>query len=203
MKLQVLDNIHEGHQGVVKCRELAKTSFWWPGLSREVHDMVKSCKVCAEYRQQRAEPLMPTPFPERPRQMIGTDLFVLDSLNYLIVVDYFSRCIEEAAMQKTTKSHDVIRVLKAIFARHGIPEELRSDNSPQYASAEFTHFTKEWGFRHTTSSPRFSQSNGEVQRAVETTKSLLKKEKGPTKGLLAYRSTPPACRTTNGTETKK
>ena len=88
-------------------------------------------------------------------------------------------------MQKTTKSHEVIRALKPIFARHGIPEEVRSDNGPQYASAEFTHFAKEWGFKHTTSSPRFPQSNDE---AVETTKSLLKKEKDPSKGLLAYRT---------------
>ena len=131
MKLQVLDKIHEGHQGIVKCRERAKTSVWWPGLSREVQDMVENCKVCAKHRQQRAEPLMPTLFPERPWQMIGTDLFELDKLNYLIVVDYFSRYIEVAAMQKTTKSHEVIRALKAIFARHGIPEEVRSDNGPQ------------------------------------------------------------------------
>lgn len=33
MRLQVLDKIHEGHQGIVKCREQAKTSIWWPGLS--------------------------------------------------------------------------------------------------------------------------------------------------------------------------
>ena len=71
---------------------------------------------------------MPTPFPERPWQMIGTDLFELDNLNYLIVADYFSRYIEVTAMQKTTKSYEVIRALKAIFARYGIPEEVRSHN---------------------------------------------------------------------------
>ena len=97
-------------------------------------------------------------------------------------------------MQKTTKSHEVIRALKAIFARHGIPGEVRSDNGSQYASAELTSFAKEWDFKHTTSSPCFPQSNGEVERAVETVKSLLKKEKDPSKGLLAYRSTPLACR---------
>ena len=96
-------------------------------------------------------------------------------------------------MQKTTKLHEVIRALKAIFARHGIPEEVRSDNGPQYTSPDFTHFAKEWGFKHTTSSPSFPQSNGEAERAVETTKSLLKKEKDRSKGLLAYRSTPLAC----------
>ena len=136
---------------------------------------------------------MPTLFLECNWQMIGIDLFELDNLNYLIVVDYFSRYIELAAMQKTTKSHEVIRALKAIFARHGIPEEVRSDNGPQYVSAEFIHFAKEWSFKHTTSSPCFPQSNGEAEQAVETTESLLKKEKDPSKGLLAYRSTPLAC----------
>ena len=87
-----------------------------------------------------------------------------------------------------------MKLSKAIFARHGIHEEVRSDSGPQYASAEFTHFAKEWGFKHTTSSPRFPQSNGdEAERSVETTKSLLKKEKDRSKGLLAYRSTPLAC----------
>ena len=52
MKLQVLDKIHEGHQGIVKCRECAKTSVWWPGLSLEVQGMVENCKVCAKHQQQ-------------------------------------------------------------------------------------------------------------------------------------------------------
>ena len=175
MRLQVLDKVHEGHQGIVKSRERAKTSVWWPGLSCEIQDMVENCKICAKYRQQRAEPLIPTPFPERPWQVIATDLFELDNLNYLIVVDYFSRFVEVAALKKTTQSHEVIRALKGIFARHGIPEQVRSDNGPQYASAEFTHFATEWGFKHVTSSPRFPQSNGEVECAVKTSKSLLKK----------------------------
>ena len=49
MKRQVLDKIHKGHQGIVKCRECAKTSVWWPGLSREVQDMIENCKVCVKH----------------------------------------------------------------------------------------------------------------------------------------------------------
>ena len=97
-------------------------------------------------------------------------------------------------MTKSTKSSEIIRVLKAIFARRRIPEQVRSDNGPQFDNTEFLHFSKEWGFRHTTSSPRFPQSNGEVERGVRTVKDLLKKEKDPVKGLLDYRSTPLACK---------
>ena len=70
-----------------------------------------------------------------------------------------------AAMLKTTKSHEVIRALKAIFARHGIPEEARRGDGLKYASVEFTHFAREWGFKHTTSSPFFPQSNAEAERS--------------------------------------
>ena len=85
-------------------------------------------------------------------------------------------------MTKTTKSSEVIRALKSIFARHGTPEQVRSDNGPQFDSAEFTHFAKEWGFKLTTSSPKFPQSNGEVERGVRTVKNLLTKEKDSVKG---------------------
>ena len=40
MRLEILDKIHEGHQGIVKCRGQAKRSVRWPGLSREIQDLV-------------------------------------------------------------------------------------------------------------------------------------------------------------------
>ena len=190
MRLDILDRVHEGHLGIVKCRDRAKNSVWWPGVSAQIKSMVENCQTCARHREQRPEPLIPTACPDRPWQRIAADLFQLKNLVYLLVVDYFSRYVEVINLQKSTQSTDIVRALKAIFARHGIPEELRSDNGPQFSSAEFTQFSKEWGFKHNTSSPRFPQANGEAERAVKTVKSILKKEKDPAKALLAYRSTP-------------
>lgn len=192
MRLEVLDRIHEGHQGITKCRARAKTAVWWPGLSREIQDLVSNCRVCARNQEIKAEPLMPTTFPDRPWQVVATDLFELPKATYLLVVDYFSRYVEVANVTKSQTSGEIIKKLKEIFARHGIPEQLRSDNGPQYASAEFAQFAKNWGIKHITSSPRFPRSNGEVERAVKTVKSLLKKGDVDdcTRALLSYRSTP-------------
>ena len=129
--------------------------------------MVENCPTCSKFRQQHQEPLMPTPIPERPWQLIATDLFIPEKVTYLIVVDYYSRYVEVVTLFKSTSSLKVIQALKTIFARHGIPDEVRSDNGPQFHS-------KEW----------------KVERAVRTVKNLLKKEEDPTKALLAYRATP-------------
>ena len=48
-------------------------------------------------------------------------------------------------MNKITKSSEVITAFKAILARHGIPEEVRSDNGPHYASAKFFSIRKGLG----------------------------------------------------------
>ena len=45
MRLQVLEKIDEGHQGIIKCREPAEYSVWWPGLSLHIQAMVDNCKV--------------------------------------------------------------------------------------------------------------------------------------------------------------
>ena len=80
--------------------------------------------------------------------------------------------------------------MKSIFARHGIPEKVISDNGPQFSSHEFSQFASTYCFEYVTSSPYFPQSNGEAERAVQTIKGLLKKADDPYAALLAYRNTP-------------
>ena len=77
-----------------------------------------------------------------------------------------------------------------IFATHGIPEIVVSDNGPQYTSDAFDKFSHVFGFYHVTSSPCYPQGNGEAERAVQTVKSLLNKTTNPYLALLEYRAMP-------------
>ena len=74
--------------------------------------------------------------------------------------------MEIAKLKKTTTS-DMILYLQSVFARHGIPEVIVSDNGPQYAAFKFAMFAAEKGFTHITSSPRYPQSNGKAKRAEQ------------------------------------
>ena len=169
------------------------TSVWWPGINHEIQNMVQQCPTCAQNRSPRKQPLIPTPLPNYPWQKVVTDLFHLNGATYLLTVDYFSR-YPEVQRLSTLSSQAVIEALKACFSRYGIPEVVVSDNGPQYSSQEFASFVKDYNITHVTSSPRFPQSNGQAERAVQTVKKLLKDTTDAQMALLVYRTTPlPFC----------
>ena len=107
---------------------------------------------------------------------------------YLLVADYFSRYLEVQTLTITT-SVSVIRALKAIFSRHGIPAVLMSDKGPQYSLQKMKDFANQYNFKHVTSSPHYPQCNGMAERMVKTAKSLLEKSADPYLALLAYKTT--------------
>ena len=193
MRLEILDRIHEGHQGIVKSRRRATTSVWWPGLSRQVEELVKSCRTCIQETKHRPEPLEPSAVPLRPWEKLASDLFELNGKPYLLVVDYYSCYIDIANLENGATSPCVINHMKAMFSRNGPPDVLVSDNGPQYISHEFAKFAMDYGFYHVSSSPRHPQGNGLAERSVKTVKNLLKNAKDPYAAMLNYRATPLAC----------
>ena len=65
-----------------------------------------------------------------------------------------------------------------------------SDNGPEFASSEYKQFAKDWDFDHDTSSPEYPQSNGFIERTIQTVKSTLKKALRNNEAILALRATP-------------
>ena len=173
LQKETLQKLHQGHQGIQRCRLRARSFVWWPAISQQINDLVKRCPECVRDFTPRREPLMPTTLPDYPWQRVGSDLFQCKGANYIVVMDYFSR-YPEVIKLRTTTSTAIVEALKSIFSRHGIPETVVSDNGPQYTSEEFADFARSYDFCHVTSSPLFPQSNGHAERAVKTMKRLLK-----------------------------
>ena len=194
LQKEMLKRLHQGHLGRDKCLATAREVIFWPGMSSQIKDMVSRCAVCNEYqRSQQKEPMIPHDIPTLPWEKIGADIFHHDGKNYLLLVDYYSRFIEFNLIP-SLKSSDIISYMKSQFARHGIPRQVISDNGPQFHCQEFEQFSKQWGFSHTTSSPIYPKSNGMVERAIQTIKTLLKKAKAtcqdPYIALLQLRNAP-------------
>ena len=191
----ILDRLHDGHQGSEKTKLRAKDCVFWLTINSDIDKYTKECSSCQEHRRsQTREPLIQHEVPSRPWQVLGTDLFHFNGENHLIVADYYSKFFVVRKVPTPCTSTAVVNLLAELFAEHGIPEKVVSDNGPQYDCEKFRTFSHTWGFNHTTSSPRYPQSNGFIERTIQTVKNTLKKAKADGKdlnmALLCVRATP-------------
>jgi hypothetical protein len=194
LRRDMLEKVHYNHLGVNKCKARARECIFWPGMSKQIEDMVTNCNTCLQFQvSNRKEPLMPKEIPCAPFEVVGTDLFHFQNSNFLIVIDYFSKFVEFFKLSDLSSETTVIG-LKSCFARYGIPKLLYSDGGPQFSSRYFKDFSKNWGFENRMSSPHYPQSNGMVERCIQTVKRMLHKSrvdnKDPYLALLEYRNTP-------------
>lgn len=114
---------------------------------------------------------------------------------FLVIVDSHSKWLE-VRMVHSVGSTSTIQELRSVFATHGLPEIIVSDNGTAFTSSEFQEFISRNGIRHIKTAPYHPASNGLAERAVQTFKEGLKKLKeGSVETKLArflfqYRLTP-------------
>lgn len=113
-------------------------------------------------------PLHPWLWPEQPWQRAHVDYAGLfRGKMFLLIVDTYSKWQEILEMASTTSD-------RKGFAAFGLPEQLVSDNGPQFTSNKFTEFLRSNGVKHIHTAPYHSSSNGAVERLVQTFKQAMK-----------------------------
>ena len=194
MREEIKQKLHQSHLGIQGCLRRGREVVYWPGMNKDIEDFISTCSVCKTYQtDQQKEPMISHEIPSRPWEKVGCDLFDFDDKYYLVCVDYYSDYFEVDRIFGK-KGKEVISRIKSQFARHGIPDQLISDNGPPFSSREFQEFALTYEFEHLTSSPRYPQSNGKVENAVKMAKNIMKKARlagtDPNLSLLDYRNTP-------------
>ena len=178
-------------------KAIARSYVWWPGFNGDLETLVKSCPKCQSCRSAPAvAPLHPWLWPTQPWQRIHVDFAgPIDGKMMLIIVDAHSKWPEVIPMSSTT-SQLTIRVLRRLFATYGLPQQLLSDNGPQFTSEEFADFLVRNGVKHIRSSPYHPSTNGLAECFVRTLKRSLRTshfkdlEQKLMDFLLSYRCTP-------------
>lgn len=175
LRKQILEELHSGHLGVVKMKALARSFMWWPGIDQDVERVAMQCPGCQQVQNEPARaPLHQWEWPASPWQRIHVDFAgPFMGTNFLVVVDACSKWPEVFTMTSTTTSQ-TITVLRDLFARTGVPEQLVSDNGPQFTSEDFQTFLRRNGIRHITSAPWHPATNGQAERFVQTLKQALR-----------------------------
>ena len=199
LRPKILSDLHSSHQGLVRTKQRARLTVYWPGIDNDIDNTILSCQLCQDYLPSNPkEPLIQKPRPQRPFQEIAVDYCSYGGQQFLIIVDCFTDWPEIIPMGQNTQTHHLIMMLRQTFCRTAVPDILWSDGGPQFTSTLFNNFAAQWGFKHQTSSPRYPQSNGKIEATVKSMKKLLAaswdhrqlNEEKLCGALLQYRNTP-------------
>ena len=190
LQAEYLKCLHAGHFGTSKCHARAKSTVYWPGIDRDITNLIGSCDVCREVQH------TPRTFDEHtteacyPGHIYGTDIGNIQGKPPITVVAYFSFFIHERPLPDMMLD-TVILALKTIFSEAGAPTILISYNGRQYCSEEFKEFSLKWSFIDKTSSLYYPKGNAHAERAIGIIKEVYTQcEDDFLLELLVHRATP-------------
>ncbi|UYV64979.1 hypothetical protein LAZ67_3002638, partial [Cordylochernes scorpioides] len=197
LQRRTMEQLHETHPGIVQMKAIARSHVWWPGMDKAIENRVERCENCQLVRNNpKPSPVHPWTAPVKPWSRIHIDYAgPFHGRTFLIVVDSMSKWPEAIIMDHCTATATV-RVLRDLFAVHGLPDQVVSDNGRMFVGHEFQEFLRMNGIRHITSAPYHPQTNGQAERVVQTLKQLIRKNGWENisvtlpRALFAMRTTP-------------
>ena len=142
----LLWEVHGGHSGVSQMKSLTRSLMQWPGMDRDIEEVVKHCNECQQDRPvPQAAPLHPWSWPSRPWARLHLDFASpMKGRMFLVVIDTHSKVFP----MKTASAQMTVQQLRTLTARFGIPESIISDNGSQFTAAEFHQFCQQNGIHH-------------------------------------------------------
>ena len=77
LHMEMLDLIHEGHQGIKKCLLHSREPLFWPGITKNIHQRVNKCLICQSTSTAQRKPCsVPSEIPPHAWHTLGTNLFI-------------------------------------------------------------------------------------------------------------------------------
>ena len=80
-------------------------------------------------------------------------------------------------MMKDHTDEETLSTLYSLFARLGLPDQMVSDNGPQFTSEALREFTTANGVTHLTGAPYHPETNGQAENLVQKFKKRVKADK--------------------------
>ena len=155
LRLKAVHIAHEGHQRLVKTKQLLREKVWYADIDKLPKHAVDTYLLCqANGPNSHQEPLCMTTLPPKPWHTVNIDFCgpFLRGSYLLVVIDAYTH-FPEVEIVSSTSAKSTILHLERIFATHDIPKMLRSDNGPHFQSHEFRLYLKERSIKHKPSSP--------------------------------------------------
>ena len=144
LRLSCLARLHIAHMGVNKTLYRARQSVFWPGLTKDINELISACPACVKYAAKNcAEPLISDLAASKLWQALSIYNFEWKGHKYLIILDCFSHFVVKNLDKMDTAT--TIRLLLEVFAEHGLQHKKRCNRGSNFTSIDFTNFCSDLG----------------------------------------------------------
>lgn len=149
LQAEALRDVHEEqtHPGIWKTLRLAKSKYFWPGMSRDVYKHVQKCHICRQCKASNENTRVATgKYQEAGRvgRVLSIDLIgplpasKRKKHQYaVVVVECATKYVFTKSFVKATADNIVEFLENEVFEPHWVPEKIICDNGPQFISEAF------------------------------------------------------------------
>lgn len=200
LREQAVRLAHEGHQGLVKTKKLLREKVWFPRIDTMVETALKQCLACQSVGQpNNPAPLEMMPIPENAWDTVYVDFLgpfpARDLL--LVMIDGRTR-FPEVEVVRSTNAKSTIQCFERVFATHGLPKVIVSDNGSPFQSHDIREYMLMNNITHRKITPLWPQANAEAETFMKPLKKCMQTASIERKNLkqelhkflMNYRATP-------------
>jgi hypothetical protein len=179
MRKQILEEEHDkplaGHFGRERTRDLLARGYFWPGMTDDCEEHVRTCDKCARNKANRHAEyghLQPQTPPERPWSRVGVD-FITDlpktkrgNDSIMVIVDYGTKMVhlDPCSMQGMTGIQASKLIRRNIIRLHGVPDEITSDRGPQFVNDFAATLSEQIQTKLNATTAYHPRGNGQTER---------------------------------------
>ncbi|GJT98454.1 putative nucleotidyltransferase, ribonuclease H [Tanacetum coccineum] len=187
--LKILAHCHSGptgghHSANVTAKKVYESGFYWPSVFKDANEYVRRCDAC----QRSGNISSRNEMPQNNIQVCEVfDVWGLDFMGpfpesrgnkyILVAVDYVSKWVEAQALPKND-ARVVVKFLRQLFARFGVPKALISDRGTHFCNSQLEKALQRYGVAHKLSTAYHSQSNGQTKVTNRAIKRILERSVG-------------------------
>ncbi|GKA27372.1 reverse transcriptase domain-containing protein [Tanacetum coccineum] len=169
--LKILGHCHLGptgghHSAKVMARKVYQSGFYWPSIFKDANEYVRRCDIC----QRSGNISSRNEMHQNNIQVCEVfDVWRLDFMRpfpnsrgnkyILVAVDYVSKWVEAQALP-TNDARVVVKFLRSLFARFGVPKALISDRGTHFCNSQLEKALQRYGVTYKISTAYHPQTNG-------------------------------------------
>ncbi|KAJ0680361.1 putative nucleotidyltransferase, Ribonuclease H [Helianthus annuus] len=172
------------HPGADKMYHDMRTSYWWPGMKKDIATFVSKCLTCSKVKAEHQRPsgLLEQPIiPVWKWESIAMDFITKlprttaghDSI--WVVVDRLTKSAHFLPIREDFKVEKLAKVyMKEIICRHGTPIDIISDRDARFTSRLWETFQSAMGTKLNLSTAFHPQTDGQTERTIQTLEDMLR-----------------------------